>query len=273
MEENSGFTGPTGPTGPTEPTEPTGFAELAKQAKFNFTRLSEPTAIAGRKRQRRTSSASQEPTVQATIQGLQASRHSTAVEMMKTALQLAEKAALLSPTKAYTTAVQALQAAIQPITLVTSQPTVEQQIQWLYRHFQEPTQLKQQPKLQEPKLQHTQRPDKPSYSSAVKKNLQPLQNKATATEKATKQPIQKANSKPSQAKKQPTTKPIEHSQVILVTNKAMPLPAIDTVAIRNQINEAIGKKAIVKVEKSTRNNIVLTTKHTVYSNTQLLENQ
>jgi hypothetical protein len=118
-----------------------------------------------------------------------------------------------------------------------------------------------------------QQPEKPSYSNAVKKNFQLLQNKATATRKATKQPIQKANSQPSQAKKQTTTKPTKHSQVILVTNKTMPLPTVNTVAIRNQINEAIGKRAIVKVEKLNRNNIVLTTKHTIYSNTQLLENQ
>jgi hypothetical protein len=99
----------------------------------------------------------------------------------------------------------------------------------------------------------------------VKKNTPPTTTNTT-TAKPTGKPTRKA---PSTA----TTKPTEYGQLILNTDKAKKLPIVNAVEIRNQINTAIGKRAIVKVEVSKRNNIVLTTKEAILTAKQLLEDQ
>jgi hypothetical protein len=59
--------------------------------------------------------------------------------------------------------------------------------------------------------------------------------------------------------------------VILSTDKTKTLPTFSTVEIRDQINKVVNKRAIVSVEVSRRNNIVLTTKQATLLAKKLLE--
>jgi hypothetical protein len=205
--------------------------------------------------------------------GLQASRHAVAIEYLKHALLMVEKAASLSPSSSYTAIASTIQEAIQgkPIQQAkpsqptkasqpaktnqptkTSQPAIEQQIQWLFNHFQ-----KQQPTT-----------TKQSYSQIAQKAIQLSKPtaKPTATEPTATNPTTKPTAKP-------TAKPPEHGQLILITDKTKSLPTVNTVEIRDQINKAVNKRAIVRIEVSRRGNIVLTTKEAVLPAKTLLEEQ
>ena len=61
--------------------------------------------------------------------------------------------------------------------------------------------------------------------------------------------------------------------MILITQKDKPLPEINAVQIRDNINKAVAKRAIVKVEVSKRGNLVLTTKEAILPAKTLLEDQ
>jgi hypothetical protein len=61
--------------------------------------------------------------------------------------------------------------------------------------------------------------------------------------------------------------------VILITQKDKLLPEINAVQIRDNINKAVAKRAIVKVEVSKRGNLVLTTKEAILPAKTFLEDQ
>jgi hypothetical protein len=61
--------------------------------------------------------------------------------------------------------------------------------------------------------------------------------------------------------------------LILITDKTKSLPTVNTVEIRDQINKAVNKRAIVRIEVFRRGNIVLTTKEAVLPAKTLLEEQ
>ena len=59
--------------------------------------------------------------------------------------------------------------------------------------------------------------------------------------------------------------------MILITQKDKQLPAFNAVQIRDSINKAVAKRAIVKVEVSKRGNLVLTTKEAILPAKAFLE--
>jgi hypothetical protein len=173
---------------------------------------------------------STETTATVLQQGLQASRHAVAIELLKNALLLVEKASSLSPNSAYTSAKRALEHAIEgkpeAIAVFTAKPAnqpakpanqgrlaVEQQIQWLFNHFQKAKKA----------LPET---TKPTYSQAARKTTTTATvtpaPKPTATAKPTAKPMAKPTARP-------TAKATEFGQVILITQKDKQLPAFNIV--------------------------------------------
>ncbi len=72
-----------------------------------------------------------------------------------------------------------------------------------------------------------------------------------------------------------TAKPeaLKLGQVILIARKGANLPEFDVLHVRNQLNTALQKPCILKVEKSSKGNVVLTTRESLYPAKAIIADQ